>query len=199
MGSRRTDALPASLEAARRRFERWRRTRPARSRIPEALWASAVKAAGKHGVHRTAKALRLDYYSLKERVEVAAQGESGRGDATHGKSGRGDATHGKSDRNAVAVLRTSGREAAADGESRGGAVAARGKAAAARGGVAAGGGEDGTTTSATFVEVMPPVSGGASECILELEDPGGAKMRVHLKGVEAPDLAALTRSFRDTT
>jgi hypothetical protein len=47
----------------------------------------------------------------------------------------------------------------------------------------------------TFVELAPPVSGNSRECILELEDPGGAKMRVHLKGVEAPDLAALSRSF----
>jgi hypothetical protein len=30
---------------------------------------------------------------------------------------------------------------------------------------------------------------------LELEDAGGAKMRVHLKGVEAPDITALSRSF----
>lgn len=48
---------------------------------------------------------------------------------------------------------------------------------------------------ATFVELAPPASGGAQECILELEDPGGSKMRVHLKGVEAPDLTALSRSF----
>ena len=48
---------------------------------------------------------------------------------------------------------------------------------------------------ATFVELPAPVQPGAGECILELEDPGGAKMRVHLKGVEAPDLAALSRSF----
>ena len=50
-------------------------------------------------------------------------------------------------------------------------------------------------TVATFVELAPPASSGFRECILELEDPGGAKMRVHLKGVEAPDLAALSRSF----
>ncbi len=48
---------------------------------------------------------------------------------------------------------------------------------------------------ATFLELTPPASGGSRECILELEDPGGAKMRVHLKGSEAPDLTALSRSF----
>ena len=50
-------------------------------------------------------------------------------------------------------------------------------------------------TVARFVELAPPASGDSRECVLELEDAGGAKMRVHLKGVEAPDLAALSRSF----
>ena len=48
---------------------------------------------------------------------------------------------------------------------------------------------------ATFLELTAPATTGAAECILELEDAGGAKMRVHLKGMEAPDLAALSRSF----
>ena len=45
-----------------------------------------------------------------------------------------------------------------------------------------------------FVE-LPLPSAGSGECIVELEDGGGAKMRVHLKGVAAPDLAGLSRSF----
>lgn len=61
--------LPARLERVRQRFERWRRRRQVGARIPEALWASAVKAAGRYGVHRTARALGVDYYSLKRRVE----------------------------------------------------------------------------------------------------------------------------------
>ena len=64
--------LPAGLEGVQRRFERWRRTRRGHARIPESLWAAAVKAAGRHGLHRTVRALRLDYYSLKERVERPA-------------------------------------------------------------------------------------------------------------------------------
>jgi len=48
-----------------------------------------------------------------------------------------------------------------------------------------------------FVELAAaPPRTMSGECILELEDAGGAKMRVHLKGFEAPDLAALTQSFR---
>ncbi len=46
-----------------------------------------------------------------------------------------------------------------------------------------------------FVEWVSPERGGVPVCIVELEDPGGAKMRVHLRGTEAPDLAALSRSF----
>ena len=48
---------------------------------------------------------------------------------------------------------------------------------------------------ATFVELAPPTRTGACQCTLELEDACGAKMRVHLQSDEAPDLAALSRSF----
>jgi hypothetical protein len=132
MGTRKTGSLPARLEAARRRFEVWRRTRKVRTRIPESLWASAVRLATTYGIHRTSKALRVDYYSLKKRVEKDA-------------SSLPDVPEG-------------------------GAVG-------------------------TFLELAAPASAGFGECILELEDASGATMRVHLKGVAAPDLAALSRSF----
>jgi len=125
-----TDGFPAGLESTRRRFDRWRQARTGRSRIPEILWASAVKAAGRYGLHPTARALRLDYYTLKKRAASAVPG----------------------------------------------------------------GGHEGEGV-ATFVELPPPVSMGSCECIVELEDPRGAKMRVHLKGMPAPDLAALSRGF----
>ncbi len=86
MSTRRTRGLPARLEGVRQRFEGWRRTRKVRSRIPEALWASAVKMAGTYGLHRTAKALRVNYYMLKKRVErgaaVAASAPEGGAAAT---------------------------------------------------------------------------------------------------------------------
>ena len=69
MGTRKRRDLPARLEGLRRRFEGWRRTRKVRSRIPEPLWAAAVRVASTYGIHRTAKTLRVDYYSLKKRVE----------------------------------------------------------------------------------------------------------------------------------
>lgn len=130
MRSKKPQAIPARLEAGRRRFERWRKTRKGHSRIPEPLWTSAVRLAGAYGLCRTARTLRLDYNALKKRVNSADPPDS------------------------------SGRE-----------------------------------TGTAFVELVPPERAGLPECIVELEDPGGAKMRMHLKGVEAPDLTALSRSF----
>jgi len=126
-----TSKLPARLERTRQRFERWRETRKVRSRIPESLWTSAVKMARAYGINRTARVLRVNYYSLKERVESE----------------------------------TSSAE-----------VSKR-------------------NTPSTFVELTAPTIASTCECLLELEDMGGAKMRIELKGVEVPDLAALSRSF----
>jgi hypothetical protein len=143
MSTKKTDALPARLKDLRRRFERWRRTRKVRGRIPEPLWALAVKLAGMYGIHRTAKALGIDYYALKKRVEGKAVGA-------------------KRARKRPAVT-------------------------ASKGSAAMGG--------ATFVELLPAAWPGAGKCTLELEDAGGAKLRVHMKGCGAPDLAAISRSF----
>ena len=54
---------------------------------------------------------------------------------------------------------------------------------------------DGLSAPGAFIEfspASPPVSG---ECMIEFEDGSGASMRVHLRGCDAPDLAALGRSF----
>jgi hypothetical protein len=135
MTTRQARDLPGPLESVRRRFERWRQSRKARARIPDVLWAAAVKMAGRYGVHRTARALPVEYYSLKKRVE---------------------------------------REAAK---------------------VPFG-------TGAAFLELTPPAGRnvtsapmGSCEYSLELEDAAGAKMRVHVKGAEPPDLTTLSRSF----
>ena len=49
--------------------------------------------------------------------------------------------------------------------------------------------------AATFLELAPPPSAGACECTLDLENASGAKMRVQLKSITTPDLAALSQSF----
>jgi hypothetical protein len=134
MTARTTTDLSADLERTRQRFERWRRTREKRSPIPDRLWAAAVKMAERHGTHRTARALRVNYYALKKRVE---------------------------------------EESPSSAKSPGDAPPA-------------------------FLELAAPVPASSGQCTLELEDVAGAKMRVHVQGVEALDLPALVRSFRST-
>jgi hypothetical protein len=133
MGAKKAAGLPARLQNARRRFERWRVTRKSRTRIPEPLWAAAVKLAEAYGVYLTAKTLGLDYYSLKKRLKE------------------------KSSRPRPA------------------------KAA--------------PVEAPTFVELASPLRMSLPECTLELEDAAGAKMRIQVKGIEARDLTALSRSL----
>jgi hypothetical protein len=134
MDEREKQGHPAPLEKVRRRFVQWRLKRKPHARIPESLWAAAVKMVGKFGLHRTARALQVDYYSLKRRVEESAAGS---------------------------------------GETRSTASGA-----------------------ATFVE-LATAAAGMGECLVELEGADGSKMRVELKGVDVPDVIALSRSFWD--
>jgi hypothetical protein len=121
------------LEQIQRRFERWRETRVRRSSIPEELWASAVRVAREHGLNRTVRALQLNYYDLKKRVESTT------GTARVEEAGT------------------------------------------------------------TFVELIAPrAAAGVCECILELENAHGAKMRIQLKGGDAPEIARLASVFWST-
>ena len=120
--------LAAALGRAQRKIEQWRQRRRPRARIPEELWRQAAQLACAYGIHRTAKALRLDYYSLKKRVAAAA-----------------------------------------------------------------GSGERGPQ----FVEILPGgMAATRPECLIEVEDPSGAKMRIRLQGGDFPDVAALIGVFR---
>jgi hypothetical protein len=68
MPGRKRRASAWDLSRAIVRFKKWRQGRVARTRIPTALWKLAVNVAGRHGVARTATALKLDYYALKSRL-----------------------------------------------------------------------------------------------------------------------------------
>ncbi len=70
MGGENCREVAPALARARDRFTAWRQTKKPKSRIPEPLWELAVKLAAKHGLHRTARILKLDYYCLKKRVEA---------------------------------------------------------------------------------------------------------------------------------
>ena len=128
MAGRKRGEIPVSLARGRDRFEAWRRTREVGARIPERLWTLAVKLAREHGLSRTAGALKLDYYSLKKRVDSKDT--------------------------------------------------------------------DSASSPGTFIEFSPPSPPPpAGECVIECEDGSGASLRVHLRGCEIPDLAALARCF----
>jgi hypothetical protein len=71
MGTGQHGPLPLDLVRAQRRFQAWRGQRKAGCRIPQSLWAMAIRLAKTHGVSRTSTALGLDYYSLKKRAEAA--------------------------------------------------------------------------------------------------------------------------------
>lgn len=47
----------------------------------------------------------------------------------------------------------------------------------------------------TFIELTPSSIVAAGECVIELENAAGSRMRVQLKGAQTPDLRALCESF----
>lgn len=123
-------AAPGSeLERVRDRFELWRKTRKRCSPIPEPLWRSAAKLVREHGLHRTARTLRLNYYSLKKRL------------------------------GAIEGLPC------------------------------------GSPQKATFVELLPAESSSSCACTIEMENARGEKMRMHLPGLDSPELTVLMQSF----
>ncbi len=68
--------IPTELKELSRQIEQWRRARPCRMAMPEPLWTLAANVARRHGLARVARFMRLDYYSLKERIESLGQGGS---------------------------------------------------------------------------------------------------------------------------
>ena len=69
------DSTSIGLEKTRRRITRWRETRTHRGApMPAALWAAAVALARQHGLYTTARTLRVDYGTLKKRLNAVAGG-----------------------------------------------------------------------------------------------------------------------------
>src|SRR5574337_707678 len=50
------------------RLAEWRSSHRPRSPLPEELWTAAVELARKHGLHRTARTLPMDYAGLRQRL-----------------------------------------------------------------------------------------------------------------------------------
>jgi len=72
MAARERGELPKDLAQGRTQFQAWRASRKRGRRIPQTLWALAVRLVKTHGVSRTAMALGLDYYRLKKQAEETA-------------------------------------------------------------------------------------------------------------------------------
>ena len=56
-------------------------------------------------------------------------------------------------------------------------------------------GERGGSVEGAFVELVPAALSGVAECVVDLEDGRGARMRIQLRGGMTPDLASMTRAF----
>ena len=56
-------------------------------------------------------------------------------------------------------------------------------------------GERGRSVEGAFVELVPAALSGDAECVVDLEDGRGTRMRIHLRGGMTPDLASMTRAF----
>ena len=72
METLRPETRPLQLEAALRRIQAWRRTKPQYGRIPAQIWEEAVALVGQFGLATVARTLGLDYKLLKKRVAESA-------------------------------------------------------------------------------------------------------------------------------
>ena len=63
----------AQLTVVVNRFQEWRRSRTKIERIPEALWHAAVALYPRYSVFRIARALRLNFVELRDRVRPKAK------------------------------------------------------------------------------------------------------------------------------
>jgi hypothetical protein len=61
-------SLPESITELRAQLEEFRATHPRRTRLPESVWQSATELARCYGLYVVARSLRLDYGTLKRRV-----------------------------------------------------------------------------------------------------------------------------------
>jgi hypothetical protein len=60
--------IPEPIAQLQHQLNQFRSTQPARAKLPEPLWQTAVELARQHGVYAVAHPLRLDYTRLKERL-----------------------------------------------------------------------------------------------------------------------------------
>lgn len=61
MNRKNTAPIPEAITQFQRQLDRFRSTRPARTKLPEPLWQAAVELARQHGIYAVAHPLGLDY------------------------------------------------------------------------------------------------------------------------------------------
>lgn len=125
MLGKKTREIPQQLVHAIEKFKSWRQSRSSGSRIPKSMWQLAAKVAGQVGIHRTARALALDYYGLARRVRDQ-QGKPA---------------------DEIAAGRS-------------------------------------TATPVSFVEFSAAIPSSVTECLIELEDRSGKRIKMQLRGVD---------------
>ncbi len=136
------------LNALAEKLDEWRRRREKRTRIPEELWDEAIRVAERAGLWATAKATRIHYPDLKEKL-VKARRHPRRG------KGRTEVVEGRSERGRVNGAGPVGRGA--------------------------------------FLELPRDAMSVGTRTVVELEGPGGDRMRIEVAG--GVDLAGLARAF----
>jgi hypothetical protein len=72
--------IAPTLEQVRQRFESWRQRRKKRTRIPQNLWQAAIALSEEYSICHLSKTLRVNYTTLKSKVENANTTEEGPSD-----------------------------------------------------------------------------------------------------------------------
>src|SRR6476646_399106 len=68
MNHKSTSPIPEAITRLQRQLDQFRSGQPRRTKLPEALWQTAVELARQYGVYSVAHPLRLDYMGLKKRL-----------------------------------------------------------------------------------------------------------------------------------
>jgi hypothetical protein len=76
--SQQTDPVPESITQLQAELEQFRSTHRRRARLPQSIWQSAAELAQCHGIYVVARWLRLDYSTLRKRVNGSAKPFAGR-------------------------------------------------------------------------------------------------------------------------
>ena len=69
--------IPVDLRAALDEIERWRDTRRKVGPVPQPIWGRAVELAGRYGLPRVARLMKLNYSGLRKRVAARQSASAG--------------------------------------------------------------------------------------------------------------------------